>query len=106
MGLIQDLAKANEELRAAQVKKNQIEEAIRQLDADGPAAQLAVILYDKYGKRSDRDGEWYYEMTDGIHHWDRIMHRTFLQRAEKILKYVEQGPIDCSNIHNFIEKIL
>lgn len=102
MRLLEELDKVNADIKSAQRRKDAIEAAIKQLDQDGPAAKLAVTLYEKFHRRFDRDGEWHYEITDGIHHWDRIFHRSMLRQAENLLKYVDATPVTAANIEHFL----
>lgn len=106
LGLSAEEAELAKLERTIQARKAQLEEARKELTANSPAKNLAILLHDKLCRWNHTDGcGWHYDVNKGIHNWNGHDHKEYLLKAELVLAGLDREPVTTENIERFITKL-
>lgn len=72
--------------------------------ANSPATQLAIALHDVLCKSNHTDMcGWFYEVVDGKDQWNRYAHKTYLDKAARVM--TELPDFDTDKIITIVKAI-
>lgn len=75
------------------------------LISDSPAGKFAIALHSKECIHNHTDGcGWFYEFTNKEHEWNSYTHKSYLEKANKILKRLDNGiKVDANNFFEVLD---
>lgn len=86
------IAELNEELRQLHEQKCQLAEM-------NVNEQLAIELHSILCHSNHTDGcDWHYEISDGIHEWERASHARYLVKANKLILFARAKKIQIEDL--------